>query len=85
MFMLYNYSSQLEEAKFQKRTADYTFALLCMGAAILALNKPLGTYFFFEPLFLAIIYLWAQENKASKVNLFGFFTLCVSSCSRKLT
>jgi hypothetical protein len=67
MFMLYRYSSELEEGHHHNGTADYSFSLLCMGALILLLNKPLGsTPFLFEPLFIAIIYQWVRSQPCSR-------------------
>jgi hypothetical protein len=65
--MLYRYSSELEEGHHHNGTADYSFSLLCMGALILLLNKPLGsTPFLFEPLFIAIIYQWVRSQPCSR-------------------
>lgn len=71
VFLLFRNSSDLELNHFGRRTADYTWALLVMGAVILATNYPLGSVFMFGPLLNALVYVWARANPHTSVSFFG--------------
>ncbi|EPQ29804.1 uncharacterized protein PFL1_02477 [Pseudozyma flocculosa PF-1] len=74
-FLLFRNSSDLELSHFARRTADYAWSLIVMGAAILATNYPLQSPVLFSPMLNALTYLWSRTNPDGRVSFFGFITI----------
>lgn len=71
IFLLLRNSTDLEVNKFYRKTADYAWALIIVGSLIIATNYPLKSPVLFNPLLMAIVYLWSRSNPHSNVSLFG--------------
>ncbi|MCO5585310.1 hypothetical protein L7F22_039243 [Adiantum nelumboides] len=71
IFLLLRNSTDLETNKFYRKTADYAWALILVGSLIIATNYPLKSPVLFNPLLMAIVYLWSRSNPHSNVSLFG--------------
>lgn len=71
IFLLLRNSTDLETNKFYRKTADYAWALILVGSLIVATNYPLKSPVLFNPLLMAIVYLWSRANPHSNVSLFG--------------
>ncbi|SCV72052.1 BQ2448_4746 [Microbotryum intermedium] len=82
-FMLFRGLNDLEENHFQRRTADFVWALIIIAGGVLGTNSPLRSMVFFRPFLLAVTHLWAQTNAqnrcvikpSSQVSLFGIINL----------
>ncbi|KDE09166.1 hypothetical protein MVLG_00488 [Microbotryum lychnidis-dioicae p1A1 Lamole] len=74
-FMLFRGLNDLEESHFQRRTADFVWALIIIAGGVMGTNYPLRTMVFFRPFLLAVTHLWAQTNAQNRVSLFGIINL----------
>ncbi|CAO1636843.1 unnamed protein product [Sympodiomycopsis kandeliae] len=74
LFILGRNMLDLEVNFFYRKTADFTWALIVIGALIIGANKPLGSTVLFRPLLSALNYLWARSNPNAAVSLFGIVT-----------
>lgn len=75
LFMLGKNMLDLEVNHFYRNTADFSWALIVIGALIMGTNHPLKATVLFRPLLSAINYLWARSNPTASVSLFGFVTV----------
>lgn len=74
LFLLGRNSLDLEVNAYYRRTADYTWSLLIVNALIVATNYPLQSTVLFNPMLMALNYLWARNNPSASVSLFGLVT-----------
>ncbi|WFD30987.1 hypothetical protein MSPP1_002014 [Malassezia sp. CBS 17886] len=70
-FFFYRASSDLEAPQLLGDSADYAWALMLIGAAIVALNVPLRTPILFHPLLNALTYLWSVQVPNARVSIMG--------------
>ncbi|KAL8277549.1 hypothetical protein RQP46_009981 [Phenoliferia psychrophenolica] len=75
VFLLYRNASDLEERHFQRKTAEFAWALIIVCGGIIGLNTPLQTPILFHPFLMALTHIWAQTNATAQVSLFGLINM----------
>ncbi|KAK7676340.1 hypothetical protein QCA50_020681 [Cerrena zonata] len=76
MLMLYRNSDQLESNHYVRRSADYAWQLILAGAAIVAMNLPLGSFVHTRPLLLALTYVSARlAPPGTQTSIFGLISI----------
>uniref|UniRef100_A0A0K0EVW5 Derlin n=1 Tax=Strongyloides venezuelensis TaxID=75913 RepID=A0A0K0EVW5_STRVS len=68
MYFMYNYSKTVENDLFTRRPAEYLFMLIFLWISSVGIALAFGIYFLLEPMVLAVLYYWAQNNKDTIVS-----------------
>ncbi|CAO1613117.1 unnamed protein product [Parajaminaea phylloscopi] len=71
LFLLGRNSLDLEVNAYYRRTSEYAWTLLIVATLIVGTNYPLQSTVLFNPLLMALNYLWARNNPTASVSLFG--------------
>ncbi|KAF8632163.1 hypothetical protein AX17_004904 [Amanita inopinata Kibby_2008] len=76
--MLYRTANQLESGPYARKSADFAWQLLFVGASIIAACLPLRAYIFARPLLVALTYLSSVlAPPGTQTSLMGLLTLPV--------
>ncbi|KAF8621343.1 hypothetical protein AX15_007874 [Amanita polypyramis BW_CC] len=78
LVMLYRTADQLESGPFSRRSADFAWQLILVGASIILACLPLGAFIYTRPFLVALTYLSsALAPPGTQTSLMGLLTLPV--------
>lgn len=68
MFWLYSYSLRLEQGHFERRTADFTWAIVVIWTVLLIIAYLMESMIIGQSLVMSVVYLWCSMNPETIVN-----------------
>lgn len=72
LFFMSRYSRMLEES-YARRTIDFAWLMVLMGAALLLLSPFASDPFLGSPLSFTLTYIWSRRNAAVEMSFLGLF------------
>merc|ERR1719498_1551763 len=68
MFWLYSYSLRLEQGHFERRTADFVWAIATIWVVLLLIAWMMEQFIIGQSLVMAVVYLWCSLTPETVVN-----------------
>jgi len=76
MIMLYRTGNELESGPYVRASSDLAWQLFIASGAIIVSSVPVGSFFFFRPLLLCLVYLSSQlAPPGAQTSLYGIVTI----------